>query len=111
MPMVNPLSTFFASGRESQAVDDVIEALFKKDNEVFTGIAALFFSPGVDQLELFLQYAINEAKLLLFDKLACIFALFAPSFGCLSSNAWLMGIAKYQGIYSEIVASFENWSS
>lgn len=111
MAMIDPLPTFPASGGEPQAVDNVIEALFKQDNEVFPRIATLFFSPGVDQLELFLQYAINEAEFLFFNELACIFALFAPSFGCLSSNTWFVGISEDQRVYAEIIASLEDRSS
>lgn len=109
--MINPLAAFPTSGRESQAIDDVVEALFKKDDQIFTGIATFLFSSRVDQFELFLQYSINEAEFLFLNKLARVFTLFAPSFGCLSSDTWFMGIAKYQGIYSEIIASLEDRSS
>ena len=111
MAMIDPLATFPAGGGESQAVDDIIEALFQEDDEVFPGIATLFFGPTVDEFELFLQYSINEAEFLFFNELARIFTLFASSFGCLSPNTWFVGISEDQRVDSEIVASLEDWSS
>jgi len=75
MTMIDSLTTFSASSRESQAEDDVVKTEFKESKQVRTGIAIRFFSSIIDQFELFLQYTINEAKLLFFYKLASMVCL------------------------------------
>ena len=85
MPVPNKMSALGSRVGKSDAIDDIVQSAFQRDEKIGTGDALLTIRPFEEQPELIFREAIHPFDLLLFPELNTVVGHFpAPSLSMLT---------------------------